>query len=74
MSNKLILRLSNNLGNQMFMYAAAYAISKLLNRELLIDEETAFSGIKVHKYDLNVLNFTSKIAPRNLKFLNLNQQ
>ena len=72
MSDKVILRLSNGMGNQMFMYAAAYAISKLLNRELFIDEETAFSGNKISKYGLNALNFTSKIAPKNLKFLNLN--
>ena len=28
MEEKLIIRLSNNLGNQMFMYAAGYAASK----------------------------------------------
>ena len=32
MSNKLILRLSNEIGNQMFMYASAYSISKKLDR------------------------------------------
>ena len=39
MSNKLILRLSNEIGNQMFMYASSLAISKKLNRSLLIDNE-----------------------------------
>jgi len=42
MSDKLILRLSNEMGNQMFMYASAYSISKELNRRLYIDDETAF--------------------------------
>ena len=42
MKNRLILRLSNEIGNQMFMYASALSISKKLNRELLIDDETAF--------------------------------
>ena len=36
MKKKLIVRMSNNLGNQMFMYASAYAFAKRLNRELLI--------------------------------------
>ena len=40
MKNKLIIRLSNNLGNQMFMYATAYAFAKKLNRDLFIDNET----------------------------------
>ena len=30
MLDKLILRLSNEMGNQMFMYASAYSISKEL--------------------------------------------
>ena len=30
------------MGNQMFMYASSYSISKKLNRKLYIDDETAF--------------------------------
>ena len=37
MDKKLIVRLSNELGNQMFMYASSYSIAKKLNRLLLID-------------------------------------
>ena len=33
---KLIIRLSNYLGNQMFMFAAGYATSKLMNRKIYI--------------------------------------
>ena len=47
MRKKLIIRLSNEIGNQMFMYASAYSISKKLNRELLIDNETAFLSKKI---------------------------
>ena len=72
MPNKLILRLSNEIGNQMFMYAAAYAISKKLNRQLYIDDETAFLSRKnVSKFGLNLFNITSPIAPDTLKFKNL---
>ena len=46
MKNKLIIRLSNEMGNQMFMYASAYSISKELKRTLYIDDETAFLSKK----------------------------
>ena len=72
MPDKLILRLSNEIGNQMFMYAAAYSISKKLNRQLYIDDETAFLLRKnVSKFGLNLFNITSPIAPDTLKFKNL---
>ena len=72
MSDKLILRLSNEIGNQMFMYASAYSISKELNRKLYIDDETAFLTRKnVSKFGLNLFNITSLIAPDILKFKNL---
>jgi len=72
MLDKLILRLSNEMGNQMFMYASAYSISKELNRRLYIDDETAFLSKKnVSKFGLNFFNITSSIAPDSLKFKNL---
>ena len=72
MPDKLILRLSNEIGNQMFMYASAYSISKELNRRLYIDNETAFLSKKnVSKFGLNLFNITSPIAPDTLKFKNL---
>jgi hypothetical protein len=68
--NKIILRLSNELGNQMFMYASALGISKKINRKLLIDNETAFLLKKnISKYGLNNFNIKSEIAPDDFKFL-----
>ena len=32
---KIILSISNEIGNQIFMYASAYSIAKKINRELL---------------------------------------
>ena len=72
MKNKLIIRLSNEMGNQMFMYASAYSISKELNRSLYIDDETAFLSKKnVSKFGFNSFSITSPIAPNTLKFKNL---
>ena len=69
MKNKLVLRLSNNLGNQMFMYASAYAISRRLDRELLIDNESSYMARNnFHKYNLNIFNFSSKIASNKYKY------
>ena len=72
MPRNLILRLSNEMGNQMFMYASAYSISRKLNRELIIDEETAFLLKKnVSNFGLNFFNISANYAPSNLKFKNL---
>ena len=40
MSKNLIIKISNGFGNQMFLYASAYAFSKKLGYNLLIDDET----------------------------------
>jgi len=72
MSKKIILRLSNEMGNQMFMYASAYSISKELNRDLYIDNETAFLSKKnVSKFRLGLFNISSEIASDLYKFKNL---
>ena len=42
MKKKLIVHLEGGLGNQLFQYAFSYAISKLLNSQLYIDNRTGF--------------------------------
>ena len=74
MSKKLILRLSNGIGNQMFMYASAYSISKRLNRELLLDDETAFLSKKnISKYGLDNFNINANICTNKHKFKNFQE-
>ena len=69
-NGKIIIRLSNELGNQMFMYASSFGIAKKLNRSLLIDNETAYLSKKnISRYGLNNFKITSEIAPNNYKFL-----
>ena len=71
MNKKLILRLSNGIGNQMFMYASAYSISKRLNRELLLDDETAFLSKKnISKFGLDKFNIKANICVDRHKFKN----
>ena len=71
MNNKnIITRISNELGNQMFMYASTLGISKKINKSLLLDNETAYSSKKnISRYGLNNFQITSNIAPNNFKFL-----
>ena len=73
MTNKnIIIRLSNELGNQMFMYASSFGISKKLSRSLLVDNETAYLSKKnISQYGLNNFKITSEIAPNNYKFLGI---
>ena len=69
MKKKIVLRLSNEIGNQMFMYASAYSISKKMNRELLLDDETAFLSKKnISKFGLNNFSISTVISNDNFKF------
>ena len=70
MTRKLITRISNELGNQLFMYASTFAIAKKLDRKLLIDNETSFKSKKnISKYGLDNFTISSDIADNNDKFL-----
>tara|TARA_B100001250_G_scaffold375136_1_gene362481 strand:- start:365 stop:1294 length:930 start_codon:yes stop_codon:yes gene_type:complete len=72
MNKSLIIRISNGLGNQLFMYASAYAIAKTLNRKLFIDNESGFYSAKnISKYLLNNFSITSEITSNKNKFNSL---
>ena len=73
MINKnIIIRISNELGNQMFMYASALGIANKLDMDIIIDNESAYKSKKnISKYGLNNFSLTSVIAPDSKKFLGM---
>ena len=62
MEKKLIVRIAEGLGNQLFMYANGYALSKDLNYVLYIDDKSGFIKTKNFKnYYLDRFNLSSQI-------------
>ena len=61
---KLYLRLSGGLGNQLFMYAYAYAFSKKNNFTLLIDNKTGFERDFRYqrKYELSYFHISANVC------------
>ena len=69
MEKKLIVRIAEGLGNQLFMYANAYALSKDLNYNLYIDDKSGFIKTKgFREYYLDRFNLTSQIIQDEEKF------
>ena len=65
MVKKLIVRISEGLGNQLFMYANAYSLSKSLKYKLYIDNVSAYKKLKIRNYLLDKFNISSEIAEKN---------
>lgn len=69
---KLCVEISENLGNQMFMYAHAYALSKKLVRKLYIDNKSAFlKKNSIGIYRLDNFNISANIIKKNSSFYQL---
>ena len=66
---EVIVRLANGLGNQLFIYAAAYVFAKKNNIKLFVDNESGF--YKRYKYELHNFNITTPLAEKNQKFARL---
>ena len=57
MKKNLIVRIGEGLGNQLFMYANAYSLSKKFDCNLYIDDESGFSKNKRSRfYNLNIFD------------------
>ena len=68
MDKKIITRISNEIGNQIFMYASTFAIAKKLNRKLIIDNESAFKSRK----NISFMVYIILIFHQRLQNINLN--
>ena len=66
---KVIVRLGNGLGNQLFTYAAAYSFAKKNNAKLYVDDESGF--YKRYKYELHNFNISADIVDKKYKFLGI---
>lgn len=73
---KIIARISNGFGNQMFIYAAAFCLAKKLNRKLELDISSGLRSLIIKnlkkkfkhfnpKFELNCFNISSKITNKN---------
>ncbi len=70
MNKKIIVKISEGLGNQLFMYAHAYAISKRFNFQLNLDPYSGFYKNNLRSYMLDSFNISANIAPSNWTFSN----
>ena len=71
MNKKLIVEIAEGLGNQIFMYAHAYSLSKELDYALFIDNKSGYSKkknlLRSHqKYMLGNFNLYGNIADNNM--------
>lgn len=63
--NKVIVQLAGGLGNQMFMYATAKAISTKLGYDLIIDDKSKFITDVIYKRTCELNNFLLDYTPIN---------
>tara|TARA_B110000014_G_scaffold253836_1_gene233705 strand:- start:54 stop:953 length:900 start_codon:yes stop_codon:yes gene_type:complete len=69
MSKNIIVKISEGIGNQLFMYSNAYALSKKNNYNLLIDNTSGYfkDHNKVRLFLLDKFEVNLNIAPKNYK-------
>ena len=77
---KIIARISNGFGNQLFLYATSYAFARSLHYKLLLDIKSGFRNLGkfenknakhshyLPKFELSVFNLSSSLAPDSLCF------
>ena len=70
MDKIIIAKISEGLGNQLFMYANAYAISKKFDINLCLDPYSGYYNNNIRSFLLNNFNISYKIAPSDWIFSN----
>ena len=71
MKKTLIVRIGEGLGNQLFMYANAYSLSRKFDYILFIDDESGFfKNSRLRSYNLDIFNIPEPICRDKLKFNN----
>ena len=72
MSKKIIVRIAEGIGNQLFMYAHAYALSKKINYELYIDSTSGYFQKKnqIRSYELDKFNINTSLSDKKYRFDN----
>ena len=70
MKKIIVAKISEGLGNQFFMYANAYAVSKKFNLNLCLDPYSGYRKNNIRSFMLNNFNISSTIAPSNWIFFN----
>ena len=67
---KLIVRIAEGLGNQMFMYSHSYSLSKKLNYTLFIDNTSGYfkSKNQIRNFELNYFNISGQLSEKKFKF------
>ena len=70
MDRIIIAKISEGLGNQLFMYANAYAISKKFDLNLCLDPYSGYYNNNIRSFILNNFNISYKIAPSDWIFSN----
>ena len=70
MDRIIIAKISEGLGNQFFMYANAYAISKKFDYNLCLDLYSGYYKNNIRSFMLNNFNITSNMAPSDWIFSN----
>jgi hypothetical protein len=72
MKKIIIVRIAEGLGNQLFMFANAFALAKSKKYLLMIDDESGYFKKKnqFRKFLLNFFNIKNTICPDKLKFKN----
>ena len=70
MNKKIIVRIAEGIGNQLFMYAHSYSLSKTINCDLFIDNTSGYFKKKnqIRSYELDKFNIDTALSDKKYCF------